>query len=190
MQTAANNAAAIAHDANGEATFAYADHTVYFQDATSYGKKIDLLRQKHPAIGGFAHWAAGQEDPEIWKIIGAMSAPNSGSQPATPTPAPDFGITGPTLLNVEQGSSVIAEYAISPINGFAGSTTMSAQILSTEFVGSAVIGGRTIRVDAGRATPAGVYQMAVRATGGTNTHELLVSIVVKASTARSRAVRH
>jgi len=88
MQTAQSQGAAITHDANGEATYSYNGHTVYFQDATSYARKVEMLKQKHPAIGGFAHWALGQEDPAVWNVIaGGVTAPATPPPPA-PKPAP------------------------------------------------------------------------------------------------------
>ncbi|MEK6371889.1 MAG: glycosyl hydrolase family 18 protein [Acidobacteriota bacterium] len=54
------------------------------QDATSYARKVEMLKQKHPAIGGFAHWALGQEDPAVWSVIKTGGVPT----PATPPPAP------------------------------------------------------------------------------------------------------
>ena len=84
MQGAQNQGATITHDANGEATYTYGSDVVYFQDATSYQRKVEMLEQKHPQIGGFAHWALGQEDPAIWNVIRG----GSSSAPATPPPAP------------------------------------------------------------------------------------------------------
>jgi spore germination protein YaaH len=83
MQGAQSQGAAITRDANGEATYSYSGGVVYFQDATSYQRKVQMLQQKHPQIGGFAHWAAGQEDPAIWNVIRGGS---SNSSPATPPP--------------------------------------------------------------------------------------------------------
>lgn len=86
MQVAKNNGAAITHDANGEATYSYAGHTVYFQDQNSYATKIAALIQKHPRIGGFAHWAAGTEDPAIWSFIrNGLTNGSAGATPAPPT---------------------------------------------------------------------------------------------------------
>src|SRR6185369_5531179 len=53
-------------DANGELTFTYGGHVVYFKDAESYARKVDAVMAKHPFIGGFAHWSAGAEDPATW----------------------------------------------------------------------------------------------------------------------------
>ena len=81
-QAAQAAGATIAHDENGEATYSAAGHIVYFQDATSYARKVRMLEQKHPQIGGFAHWAIGQEDPAVWDVI------RSSASPAAPPPAP------------------------------------------------------------------------------------------------------
>src|SRR5206468_3958183 len=40
MNTAAANGATVTHDVNGEATYTYSTHTVYFQDAYSYDQKV------------------------------------------------------------------------------------------------------------------------------------------------------
>jgi len=82
-QAAQNNGAAIGRDANGEATYTYAGHTVFFQDAASYAKKVELIKQKHSGVGGFAHWAAGMEDPNVWSVMA-----DSGPAPAQPPPVP------------------------------------------------------------------------------------------------------
>ena|SRR5436190_6062024 len=79
-QSAQSAGAPVSHDANGEATYTYAGHVVYFQDAASYARKVEMLQQKHPQIGGFAHWALGQEDPAVWDVI------KSSSSPAAPPP--------------------------------------------------------------------------------------------------------
>jgi spore germination protein YaaH len=72
-QLALNNRATVTHDLNGEATFTYGNHTVFFQDAASYVRKVALLEQKHPTIGGFAHWSLGVEDPDVWRVIRGTS---------------------------------------------------------------------------------------------------------------------
>jgi hypothetical protein len=88
MDLAAANAAAIGRDANGEATFTYAAHTVFFNDAVSYGKKIDIVLARHPDVGGFAHWASGQEDPGVWTRVQALKA---GQQEAEDEEGPHAG---------------------------------------------------------------------------------------------------
>ncbi|HWW62576.1 MAG TPA: glycosyl hydrolase family 18 protein, partial [Thermoanaerobaculia bacterium] len=83
MQLSATNGIAIQRDANDEPTFKYADHTVYFQDATSFGRKIEMLKLQHGKIGGWANWAAGQEDPAIWNMLRLQSTPlQTGATPA------------------------------------------------------------------------------------------------------------
>jgi len=86
MQSAMSNGLTPSRDANGELTFAYAGHVVYFQDAESYGRKVDAVLAKHSRIGGFAHWRAGAEDPATWMKVASMR--NGGTSGATPAPAP------------------------------------------------------------------------------------------------------
>jgi len=180
--------ASIAHDANGEATFAYGDHTVYFQDATSYQKKVDLLKQRHGAIGGFAAWAAGVEDPSIWNIIRGAS-----STPATqPLPA-EFSVAGPTSITVTPGSSSSADYRVVPINGFSDATNVTL-VSPTGFSGSitgassvSAGGTATIRATANLNALPGDYQLTIRFTSGTLTHDQVVSLTVT-NAPRHRAI--
>lgn len=86
-QTAQANGATIQRDANGEPNFTYGSHTVYFEDAYSYAQKLDVIRRKHPAIGGLAHWAAGQEDPMTWSFISGQLPAVQPAQPAPPGPS-------------------------------------------------------------------------------------------------------
>jgi hypothetical protein len=80
---------AVSHDANGEATYSYGSgNVVYFQDATSYQRKVQMLQQKHPQIGGFAHWALGQEDPAIWNVIRGGTTSSPATPPPVVTPPP------------------------------------------------------------------------------------------------------
>jgi spore germination protein len=88
MQMAANQGATIQRDANGEATFTFGAATVFFQDATSYQRKVEMLKQKHPQIGGFAHWSLGQEDPAIWNVIRGGSSTSPATPPPNVTPPP------------------------------------------------------------------------------------------------------
>ncbi len=187
---AQNNGATISRDANGEPTFTFADHTVFFQDTTSYAKKVDLLKQRHASIGGFAAWRAGVEDPAIWNVIrGAGTTP----APATPPPA-DFSLSGPASLTVTPGSSVTAQYRIVPVNGFSATATVTV-IPPAGFSGSVVAdsstvnpgGAVTLRVTAMMSTLPGVYQFAVRFNSGNLTHDQVVNLTVN-QTPRSRAV--
>jgi GH18 family chitinase len=84
MNLAAANSATIGRDANGEATFTYSNHTVFFNDAYSYDRKADLVMQRHPNVAGFAHWANGQEDPAVWTRVGALKTQTG----PVPTPVP------------------------------------------------------------------------------------------------------
>lgn len=86
MQSALSNGVTPSRDANGELTFAYAGHVVYFQDAESYARKVDAVLAKHSRIGGFAHWRAGAEDPATWSKVTSLR--NGGTSGATPAPAP------------------------------------------------------------------------------------------------------
>jgi len=185
---AQTHGALIAHDANGEATFVYGDHTVYFQDATSYQKKVDFLKQRHSAIGGFAAWAAGMEDPSIWNIIRGSS-----STPATqPLPA-DFSVAGPTSITVTPGSSSSADYRVVPINGFSDATNVtivspagfSGAITSASSVNAG--GTATIRASANMNALPGIYQLTIRFTSGTLTHDQVVRLTVT-SPPRHRAI--
>jgi len=204
MQRAQGNSATVSHDANGEATFTYSGHTVFFQDAAAYAKKIEQLKQRHPSIGGFAHWAAGQEDPQVWAVVrgGSVSTPstppNSGSNPAT-TPQADFAVSGPAVLTLAQGGKASADYRLTAINGFSGNASVAVQVLSTGFSGTVTPSSGTVTasspvtvtISANRQTAAGSYQVTVRFTSLGLTREQLVSVVVQpAAAGRTRAVRH
>lgn len=90
-QTAQNNGVNVSHSANGEATYSYSGHTVFFQDASSYEAKVQMLLTKHGSIAGIAHWAAGNEDPTVWSYIKAgfsIGSPATPPPPAPQTPKP------------------------------------------------------------------------------------------------------
>lgn len=56
--------------ASGEPYFTYKDgRTVYYQDPTSIGRKLDVLTKKHPRIGGIVIWHVGGEPPRNWEVI-------------------------------------------------------------------------------------------------------------------------
>lgn len=109
--------ATLSRDANGEVTFSYADHTVYFQDAESYRRKVDALVQKHPALGGFTHWRTGAEDPEIWNKVAELG--NSSGSGATATTG-SFSVNGPELIEADRGSTASASFSLVAIDGFDG----------------------------------------------------------------------
>jgi spore germination protein len=69
---AADHNVVVQRDENGEPFFHYDDHVVFFQDATSYGRKLDVLTRHHRSIAGFAHWRAGKEDPASWREVGDL----------------------------------------------------------------------------------------------------------------------
>lgn len=196
VDAAQKNGAAISHTADGEATFTYGDHTVYFQDAASYAAKVQMLIKKHAAIGGFAHWAAGVEDPAIWGVIRAgFAAP--APIPAQPAPV-DFTISGPGTLTLQQGSQATGDYRLVPVNDFNSTATVSllpvagfnaalTSSASTVKFGSPV----TARVAASTPTPAGTYQMIIRFTSGSLVHDQIVNVVVTAATSsRRRGAAH
>ena len=223
MATAQRVGATVTRDNNGEATFSYSGRTVYFQDATSYKRKIDLLKQNHPSIGGFAAWAAGMEDPDVWKVIKGETITTPAPAPVptpTPTPSPtptpttpgtgngggtgsgsgsggtggggvtpvsaDFAIVGPTLIAAKAGATASASFSVTPLNGFAGVSTISFEGL-TGFVGTVNATSTsampntpvTVRVTPSATMTAGIYQIVVRFTSGTITHEQIVNVVVK-----------
>lgn len=181
MQTAQNAGATITYDPNGEATFTYSGHTVYFQDAVSYQKKIELLKQKHGSIGGFTAWAAGQEDPNIWTVIRGGSVVG-----ATPSPA-DFAISGPSALTAVQSQTAGAAFSLIPVNGFNGSATVSVQVppafhgVAVPSAGTVAANGSvTVNVTPDPQTSPGTYAMAVQFTSGPLTHRQTLNVTVVA----------
>jgi spore germination protein YaaH len=184
MQRAQSNNATITHDpASGEATFTYGGHTVYFQDVHAYAAKVDMLRQKHGGIAGVAHWVAGDEDPDVWSVMRGGSV----SAPATPAPV-DFALSGPTAITVQQGSFASALFTLTPINNFTGSVNFTVAGPITASISQP----STLTVAPSRETPAGTYQVTVRATSGSITHEQVVSVNVTAApvVVKHRAARH
>ena len=187
---AQNNGVAVEHDVNGEATYSYNGHTVYFEDATSYAKKVDMIKSKHGGIAGFAHWAVGVEDPSIWGVIRGTSAP--APSPAQPLPG-DFSVTGPNVLTVAQGSELTADYRLTPINGFAGAANLTVLPQGALSVAAATpsvtaTSPMTLRVAATAATAPGTYQVTLRFTSGALVHDNVLTVVVSAM-GRRRATR-
>jgi len=201
-QTILANSATVQRDAaSGEPYFSYSGHTVYFQDAAGYAKKLDLLKQKHSGIGGFAHWAAGQEDPDIWKVItGTPAVPPPVTPPVTPpssgsggTPIPtDFLVSGPTTMQVMQGGSASADFRLVPINGFSANASVTVQ---KTFTGSAVPGfttvlaGGAVNINISASSAPGTYVMIVRFTSGTMVREQSVTVTVTPMPTRHRATK-
>ncbi|MEA2165237.1 MAG: spore germination protein [Thermoanaerobaculia bacterium] len=190
MQLAQNTGATVLHDANGEAMFAYAGHTVYFQDASSYAKKVQFLKDRHPSIGGFAAWSAGVEDPAIWNVIRGGS-----SSGATPAPPAGIAVSGPSSLTVNKGSSVSGNYRLVAINGFSGTASVSIQSPGN-FSGSvtassttvAAGGAVTITASTVSRTQPGTYSFQVTMTSGSLTSAQTVTLQVSDPT-RKRAAK-
>lgn len=114
--------ATVSRDVNGEQTYTYSSHTVFFQDATSYRRKVDAVLAANPAVGGFAHWRVGAEDPATWEIVGTVQ--RTGSTPIE-EPAKDFAINGPSAMSVEAGAEAAAGFGYSGINGFADAVSVT-----------------------------------------------------------------
>lgn len=203
-QVALNNGVTPTRDASGEMTYTYNGRTVFYSDATSYQLKVNVIKQKHPAIAGFAHWAVGMEDPASWTVLrgGFTStyptnpAPGGGgSSPAQPLPA-DFTISGPDTVAVKAGTAATSTYKLVPINGFSGTASVSVAALDA-FDGSLIPSASTVtnganvslRVSTNSTTAAGTYRVAVRFTSGTMVREQIVKLVV-ASALRTRTVKH
>jgi spore germination protein YaaH len=185
--------AQIAYDANGEATFAYSGRTVYFQDSSSYAKKVDAILKKHPQIGGFAHWRAGGEDPAIWTDVARLH--NSSSSGGTPV-AGNFVIAGPTVLVAKAGQQSQVIYAVTSINGWSGIADVAVQQIDA-FPGSLSV-TTTARVGApavltltpnANAAP-GQYRLKIRMTSGTIANETTLTVQVESSVNKRRSAHH
>ena len=124
MALAQSMNAPVAYDGNGEATFSYSGHTVYFQNATSYARKTSALIAKHPRIGGFAQWRAGGEDPAMWTTVAEL---RGGSSSPSQPPAGSFVVTGAAALTVNAGQQLQSAFAITPVNGWSGTAAVSVQ---------------------------------------------------------------
>lgn len=194
---AQNNGVTVQHDANGEANYTYNGHVVYFQDATSYAKKIDLIKSRHGGIAGFANWAVGVEDPAIWGVIRGTSTQTPAPTPAPAQPLPaDFTITGPNALTVSQGSELTADYRLTSINGFAATANVTV-IAPASFNGviaaaSTVVSAGTpvtLRIAPTSHTAPGAYQVTLRFTSGALVHDNVLTVVVDAMSRRRAAGR-
>lgn len=190
---AQTNAATIARDANGEPYFTYSGHTVYYQDSTSYARKVSMLRQKHASIGGFAHWAAGVEDPTLWSVLrDSMNAPPTGGMPTT---AADFALTGTTAFELQQGASASVDFRVVPVSSFDNpiAVAVDAPAGITASLNSAAMSLDTIlslRVNASASVAPGSYAITLHATSGDIAHDTrLIVTVTKASSSRTRAAR-
>ena len=187
---ALSTGATISHDADGEATFSYSGHVVYFQDAASYSKKIQYLTSRHSGIAGFAHWRAGAEDPAIWDLVTTLKS--GATAPATPPPAADFTISGPASLQVARGTSQQATFSIAAINGFSDAANVTATMIDS-FSGSVTATASvrpgstaTVTVSANARALPGTYRVRVRMTSGSLAHDAMLSVTIPQ--ARTRAV--
>ena len=188
---ALSTGATVSHDADGEATFSYSGHVVYFQDASSYSKKVAYLTSRHPGIAGFAHWRAGAEDPAIWDLVANLKG--GSSVPATPAPQ-DFSITGPSSIQVRRGATQTASFAVSPVNGFSDTAAVSATMIDS-FNGTVTTSGSvrpgstaTVTVTAGAGAAPGTHRVRVTMTSGSLTHDATLSVVIPQQQ-RTRAAR-
>jgi len=182
IQFAATNGATISHDANGEATFTFGTHTVFFIDAASYSQKVTLLKQKHPSIGGFGAWSLGVEDPAIWSII--RGSDSSGATPPPVLPA-GIAISGPISLATMRGSSSSASYQLVSVNGFNGTASITVQppagfsgLIAADSPSVAAGGSFRLTAATTAATKPGTYQIDLKLTSGSLTAEQLVTLVV------------
>lgn len=196
MATANRVGAAIGRDVSGEATYTYSGRTVFFQDAAAYRAKVELIKSKHPAIGGFAHWRVGAEDPAIWPVIRQLMTQLPG---AAVLPAPkNFTLNGPRQLTVAAGSKGAGTFDYTGINGFNETVTASVKVLDP-FGGTALLTTPTVTATAGtsllvsvpRTTAPGTYRIMVTMSGGgiTQEHGMLVKVTAAPPVGRRRSVR-
>lgn len=192
MSLAASQNATVNRDPNGEPTFSYSGRTVFFQDAESYGRKVDLIGARFPGIGGFAHWRSGAEDPQIWNKITQLR----GGSGATPLPA-DFSVDGPTSLELEAGATTSGRYSVVAINGFNAPVNVSVQMIDA-FAGNLSLSAATLQpggwadviVNTPRGVPPGAYRARLSFSGSSITREVTLTISVKpASQTRTRPTR-
>jgi spore germination protein len=181
--------ATIGHDVNGEATFTYADHVVFFQDAASYQKKVDLIVSKHPGIAGLAHWRAGAEEPAFWSTLGAVrSGGASTSNPATPAPQADFTLNGPLHVNLNAGDATSVQYSLVALNGFTSNVTLTVTQLdnlggtvafSVPTLGSGA--PAVMQIITSNQTAVGDHTVRITAKSGSLSHDTTVTIHVGAA---------
>jgi len=194
LALAAANGAVVSHTAGGEATFNYADHVVYFQDAISYSRKVDAITNKVPGIGGFAHWLSGAEDPLVWQKVAQIRSINSGGSGGT-APAGTFEVTGPQSVTVAPKASVKAIYSVVNINGFSSPIDVKVESIdalpgSVTLSATRVAPGQpvSLTVTANSKAGAGNYRLNVRFTSGTIEKTQLLTVTVSSSP-RGRAAK-
>jgi spore germination protein len=191
VELARSTGASVERDANGEATFRYGQNVVFYQDGESYRRKIDSLAAQFPAIGGFAHWRAGGEDPEIWREIERRRG--TGGAPAE-RPAGSFLIDSPTTLALRAGEHAGATIGIIPVDGFDAAVAAKIEPIDA-FDGSALLSDAEIRVGkpatllvaASRDARPGIYRLRLTLDGATV--RAVAEISVEIAGGRARAVR-
>lgn len=187
---AASTGAQIARDANGEATFRYGENVVYFQDRESYERKLQYLIASFPSLGGFAHWRAGGEDPQIWDAIRAVGG--TGGSPAAPPPG-QFTLDGRDSFEIRAGEAASAQISIVPIDGFDSVVAAKVEVLDP-FAGTATLSASELRVGtpatltiaASTSAIAGTYRLLLTLEAVTNrvTRTIFVSVLPPAPAGR------
>lgn len=182
MTRAQNAGVPVERDANGEAMFTYGSRTVYFQDATSYRRKVETIIARYPGIGGFAHWRVGAEDPAIWNLVGELHS--SGKVPAE-APKKDFRIEGPAAIMTAAGTGTSAQFGFVAINGFNDAVRLSARSLDA-FGGTVTTTGTSLSVSVPATTAPGTYRILVTMSAGSINREQVVALQVTAARASKR----
>jgi spore germination protein len=182
MSRAQSAKAAVTHESTGgEAFFTYNGRSVFFQDAEAYRRKVEWLTERH-AIGGFAAWRVGAEDPAIWHIVRALHT--SGSTGSTPVEQvkKEFAISGPADVRMIAGATQTATFSYLSINGFEEQVSVSAQSLDA-FSGTATFSApritRTTSTTLSIAAAApGTYRFLITMTGATMSREQMLTVRV------------
>lgn len=183
----------VGRNADGEATFTYGNHVVFFQDATSYRRKVEMLTAKFPGIGGFAHWRTGAEDPEIWQTVGQMRL--TGGSGATPAPVPligEFQVSGPAAVQAIAGRSTTASYTVIPSGGFDANVSVNVDKLDF-FSGTAKLSrtlmtagtATTLRITPDANAKKGTYRVRIRFSSGPRIQDQIVTVTIASTRARS-----
>jgi len=104
------------------------------------------------------------------------------------TPTPDFSISAtPSSQTVTVGSGTSYTTAVSALNGFTGTVSLSVSGLPSGATGSfnptsiATSGSSTLSVSTNSTTPVGAYTLTITGTSGSLTHSITVTLVVNAA---------
>lgn len=132
-----------------------------------------------PAYGTSVGWdfSTGIGTINVANLVNAW--PNSG-------PTPDFSLSAsPSSVSVVQGNSVDTTISITPLNGFAGSVSLSASGLpsgvTASFNPSSTTGSSTLTLTAAGNAATGTVTVTVSGTSGILTHTTSVSLSVTAA---------